>query len=196
MKVSELAEKAGLQALCANSEQDKEIEGVYISDMVSDIITGAKANGSPGDPPDPQKPHRRSQPRGCGRHRHGPRQEARRRCHRPWPPRPAWDSSLPTWTPGRLRPSSIELGIQVTDRRNAERPAVSKHRPRSAHGVKATLTFVECLEKGPGSMPKDTVSRNVMRDLEPASRRTSSPFLQTNPGRRRVPVSAEPCSAR
>ena len=43
MKVSELAEKAGLNAL--NEYKDKDIEGVYISDMVSDIITGAKANG-------------------------------------------------------------------------------------------------------------------------------------------------------
>ena len=43
MKVSELAEKTGLSAL--NEYKDKEIEGVYISDMVSDIITGAKANG-------------------------------------------------------------------------------------------------------------------------------------------------------
>ncbi len=43
MKVSELAEKTGLTAL--NEYKDKETEGVYISDMVSDIITGAKANG-------------------------------------------------------------------------------------------------------------------------------------------------------
>ncbi|UCE60418.1 MAG: hypothetical protein JSU63_01460 [Phycisphaerales bacterium] len=43
MKVSELAEKTGLNGL--NEYKDKEIEGVYISDMVSDIITGAKANG-------------------------------------------------------------------------------------------------------------------------------------------------------
>ncbi len=43
MKVSELAEKAGLTSL--NDYDDKEAEGVYISDMVSDIITGAKANG-------------------------------------------------------------------------------------------------------------------------------------------------------
>jgi hypothetical protein len=43
MKVSELAEKTGLSSL--NEYKDKEIEGVYISDMVSDIITGAKANG-------------------------------------------------------------------------------------------------------------------------------------------------------
>ena len=43
MKVSELAEKTGLSPL--NDCKDKEIEGVYISDMVSDIITGAKANG-------------------------------------------------------------------------------------------------------------------------------------------------------
>ena len=43
MKVSELAEKTGLNSL--NEYTDKEIEGVYISDMVSDIITGAKANG-------------------------------------------------------------------------------------------------------------------------------------------------------
>lgn len=43
MKVSELAEKTGLSPL--NEYKDKEIEGVYISDMVSDIITGAKANG-------------------------------------------------------------------------------------------------------------------------------------------------------
>lgn len=43
MRVSELAEQARLNAL--NEYKDKEIEGVYISDMVSDIITGAKANG-------------------------------------------------------------------------------------------------------------------------------------------------------
>ena len=43
MKVSELAEKIGLTSL--NEYKDKDIEGVYISDMVSDIITGAKANG-------------------------------------------------------------------------------------------------------------------------------------------------------
>jgi len=43
MKVSELAEKSGLNSL--NEYKDKVIEGVYISDMVSDIITGAKANG-------------------------------------------------------------------------------------------------------------------------------------------------------
>lgn len=42
MKVSELAKKTGLNSL--NEYKDKEIEGVYISDMVSDIITGAKAN--------------------------------------------------------------------------------------------------------------------------------------------------------
>ena len=43
MKVSELAEKTGLNSL--NEYKDREIEGVYISDMVSDIITGAQANG-------------------------------------------------------------------------------------------------------------------------------------------------------
>jgi DRTGG domain len=36
MKVSELAQKAGLKAF--NPTPDKEIQGVYISDMVSDII--------------------------------------------------------------------------------------------------------------------------------------------------------------
>ena len=43
MRVSELAERTGLSPL--NEYKDREIEGVYISDMVSDIITGAKANG-------------------------------------------------------------------------------------------------------------------------------------------------------
>jgi predicted transcriptional regulator len=43
MRVSELAEKTGLTSL--NEHDDKQVEGVYISDMVSDIITGAKANG-------------------------------------------------------------------------------------------------------------------------------------------------------
>ena len=43
MKVSQLVEKTGLNSL--NEYRDREIEGVYISDMVSDIITGAKANG-------------------------------------------------------------------------------------------------------------------------------------------------------
>jgi hypothetical protein len=41
MNVSEVTEKTGLTSL--NEYKDKEIEGVYISDMVSDIITGAKA---------------------------------------------------------------------------------------------------------------------------------------------------------
>ena len=36
MKVSKLVEKAGLRAF--NEQGDKEIQGVYISDMVSDII--------------------------------------------------------------------------------------------------------------------------------------------------------------
>ena len=43
MKVSELAQKAGLQAI--NEFRDREVESVYISDMVSDILTAAK-NGS------------------------------------------------------------------------------------------------------------------------------------------------------
>ena len=42
MKVSELADKTGLKAL--NEFRDREVEGVYISDMVSDILTGAKTN--------------------------------------------------------------------------------------------------------------------------------------------------------
>ena len=43
MKISELVEKAGLKAI--NDYKDKEIESVYISDMVSDIVTSAKRNG-------------------------------------------------------------------------------------------------------------------------------------------------------
>ncbi|OGD30531.1 MAG: hypothetical protein A2Y56_04435 [Candidatus Aminicenantes bacterium RBG_13_63_10] len=43
MKISELAEKTGLKPI--NPYTDKEVDGVYISDMVSDIITGAKPNG-------------------------------------------------------------------------------------------------------------------------------------------------------
>ncbi len=42
MKVSELAERAGLKAI--NGVKDRDVKGVYISDMVSDIITGAKAD--------------------------------------------------------------------------------------------------------------------------------------------------------
>ncbi len=40
MKISELAEKTGLKAI--NPYTDREVQNVYISDMVSDIITGAK----------------------------------------------------------------------------------------------------------------------------------------------------------
>jgi hypothetical protein len=43
MKVSELVKKTGLKAF--NECQDREIEGVYVSDMVSDIITGARSGG-------------------------------------------------------------------------------------------------------------------------------------------------------
>jgi len=42
MRISELAEKTGLKA--ANTYVDREVESVYISDMVSDIITSAKRN--------------------------------------------------------------------------------------------------------------------------------------------------------
>jgi predicted transcriptional regulator len=42
MRISELAEKTGLKA--ANAYVDREVESVYISDMVSDIITSAKRN--------------------------------------------------------------------------------------------------------------------------------------------------------
>ena len=42
MKVSELAEKTGLTSI--NEFRDREVESVYISDMVSDIITSAKRN--------------------------------------------------------------------------------------------------------------------------------------------------------
>jgi hypothetical protein len=41
MKVSELAEKIGLTPL--NAIHEKDIDGVFISDMVSDIVSGAKA---------------------------------------------------------------------------------------------------------------------------------------------------------
>ena len=42
MKISELQKKLGLKPL--NSIYEKEIEGVFISDMVSDIVAGAKPN--------------------------------------------------------------------------------------------------------------------------------------------------------
>jgi len=42
MKVSELSEKAGLSPI--NEIHDKDIDGVFISDMVSDIVAGAAAN--------------------------------------------------------------------------------------------------------------------------------------------------------
>jgi hypothetical protein len=42
MKVSELPEKAGLVPL--NALYDREIKGVFISDMVSDIVAGAAPN--------------------------------------------------------------------------------------------------------------------------------------------------------
>jgi predicted transcriptional regulator len=42
MKISELANKVGLKAI--NEQPDKTIDGVYISDMASDIITNAKPN--------------------------------------------------------------------------------------------------------------------------------------------------------
>jgi predicted transcriptional regulator len=42
MKLSELAKQTGLKSI--NKYTDKDFEGVYISDMVSDIITMAKPN--------------------------------------------------------------------------------------------------------------------------------------------------------
>ncbi len=42
MRISEIVEKTGLTAI--NDYKDVPVEGVYISDMVSDIITSAKRN--------------------------------------------------------------------------------------------------------------------------------------------------------
>lgn len=42
MKISEIAEKTGLKAI--NDYGDREVESVYVSDMVSDLITSAKRN--------------------------------------------------------------------------------------------------------------------------------------------------------
>ena len=41
MKISEIVEKSGLESL--NAYADAEVPGVYVSDMASDVITGAKA---------------------------------------------------------------------------------------------------------------------------------------------------------
>jgi len=43
MRISEVVEKTGLESL--NRWDDDELTGVYISDMVSDIITGAESGG-------------------------------------------------------------------------------------------------------------------------------------------------------
>jgi hypothetical protein len=43
MKISEVVDKTGLEAL--TGWEDEEVTGVYISDMVSDIITGATGCG-------------------------------------------------------------------------------------------------------------------------------------------------------
>jgi predicted transcriptional regulator len=43
MKISEVVDKTGLEAL--NGWEDEDLAGVYISDMVSDIITGANDCG-------------------------------------------------------------------------------------------------------------------------------------------------------
>ena len=39
--MSEIVEKTGLEAL--NKHEDADVSGVYVSDMASDVITGAQA---------------------------------------------------------------------------------------------------------------------------------------------------------
>ena len=41
MKISEIAEKTGLETL--HAYEDADVTGVYVSDMASDVITGAQA---------------------------------------------------------------------------------------------------------------------------------------------------------
>ncbi len=41
MRISEIARKTGLESL--NAYEDADISGVYVSDMASDVITGAQA---------------------------------------------------------------------------------------------------------------------------------------------------------
>ncbi len=41
MRISELVEKTGVKSL--NKWEDADVSGVYVSDMVSDIITGAQS---------------------------------------------------------------------------------------------------------------------------------------------------------
>ncbi len=79
MRISEVAEKTGLESL--NAYEDADLSGVYISDMVSDIITGAGTDA-------PWSRCRRtrasSQPRISWTRRwwSSPRQAAGRRCGR------------------------------------------------------------------------------------------------------------------
>jgi hypothetical protein len=40
VRISEIVERTGLEAL--NAHEDADVSGVYVSDMASDIITGAK----------------------------------------------------------------------------------------------------------------------------------------------------------
>ena len=60
MKVSELAQKTGLAAI--NEYKDREIESVYISDMVSDLIASAKTNSVVVTLANAQELDRRGQP--------------------------------------------------------------------------------------------------------------------------------------
>ncbi len=41
MRISEIVERTGLEAL--NVQEDADVSGVYVSDMASDIITGAQS---------------------------------------------------------------------------------------------------------------------------------------------------------
>jgi uncharacterized membrane protein YeiH len=41
VRISEIVEKTGLEAL--NAQEDTDVLGVYVSDMASDIITGAQS---------------------------------------------------------------------------------------------------------------------------------------------------------
>jgi len=74
MKLSELAKKTGLKSI--NKFTDKDFEGVYISDMVSDIITMAKAQLLVDHASDPQEPDRDRELGGSGGHRFRQREKA------------------------------------------------------------------------------------------------------------------------
>ena len=136
MTTKDVAERLELKGL--TKMFDKPVTGVYISDMISDVIANAQGRERSRHAPGPQQRDRGGQHRGHCRHRADARAAHRRRRRPRWRRRRRSRSSRRRWTAGRSRRDCTRPGLAVS-----RRPAPGRAR-RTAMTLGEIARLLDC----------------------------------------------------